>query len=81
MLDLGERAVGEDFRGAIQTGAHHYLAEVDAVAIGYVDCGIFDRATVYAGEGRDGPIITEAIEAASRDHQIPVASRKRPPSR
>jgi RimJ/RimL family protein N-acetyltransferase len=65
MLDLGEQTVGEEFRGAMQTGAHHYLAEVDTVAVGYIDCGIFDRCTVYAGEGHDGPIITEAIEAVT----------------
>jgi hypothetical protein len=37
MLDLGEQMVGQAFRGAIQTGAHHYLAEVDAVAVGDID--------------------------------------------
>ena len=46
MFNLGERTVGEEFRGAIQTNARHYLAEVDAVAvgyIGYVGYGISDR--------------------------------------
>jgi RimJ/RimL family protein N-acetyltransferase len=62
MLDHSERAVGETFRGAVQTAAHHYLAEVNGRAAGYIDCGTFDRATVYGGEGPDGPIITEAIE-------------------
>jgi RimJ/RimL family protein N-acetyltransferase len=65
MLDLGQRTIGEEFRGAIQTGAHHYLAELDGDAIGYIDCGTFDRCTVYAGEGPDGPIITESIDTAT----------------
>ena len=65
MLDHSERAVGEMFRGAVQTAAHHYLAELDGRAVGYIDCGTFDRATVYGGEGPDGPIITEAIEVAT----------------
>jgi ribosomal protein S18 acetylase RimI-like enzyme len=65
MLDHGERAVGEMFRGAVQTAAHHYLAELDRRAVGYIDCGTFDRATVYGGEGPDGPLITESIEVAT----------------
>lgn len=65
MLDLGKHAVGEMFRGAVQTAAHHYLAELEGRAVGYIDCGTFDRATVYGGEGPDGPIITEAIEVAT----------------
>jgi len=65
MLDYSDRAVGETFRGATQTAAHHYLAEVNGRAVGYIDCGTFDRATVYGGEGPDGPIITESIEVAT----------------
>lgn len=65
MLEHSERAVGETFRGAVQTAAHHYLAEVNGRAVGYIDCGTFDRATVYGGEGSDGPIITEAIQVAT----------------
>jgi GNAT superfamily N-acetyltransferase len=65
MLDHSERAVGEIFRGATQTAAHHYLAEVDGRAVGYIDCGTFDRATVYGGQGPDGPVITESIDLAT----------------
>ena len=65
MLDHGERAVGETFRGAVQTAAHHYLAEFDGRAVGYIDCGTFDSATVYGGEGPDGPVITESIEVTT----------------
>jgi len=65
MLDHGERAVGEMFRGAVQTAAHHYLAETNGRAVGYIDCGTFDRCTVYGGERPDGPIILETIEAVT----------------
>ena len=64
MLDHSERAV-EIFRGATQTAAHHSLAEVDGRAVRYIDCGTFDCATVYAGEGPDGPMITESIDVAT----------------
>jgi RimJ/RimL family protein N-acetyltransferase len=50
MLDHGERAVGEMFSGAVQTAAHHYLALADDGPVGYIDCGTFDRCTVYGGE-------------------------------
>jgi RimJ/RimL family protein N-acetyltransferase len=65
MLELGDRGVGHEFRGATQTGAHRYLAEVEGQAVGYIDCGTFDRCTVYAGEGADGPIITDSIDLAT----------------
>ena len=50
MLVHGERSVGTTFRGAEQTGAYHYLALADGTPAGYIDCGTFDRCTVYAGE-------------------------------
>ena len=65
MLDHGERAVGEMFRGAVQTAAYHYLAETHGRAVGYIDCGTFDRCTVYGGEGPDGPIITASTDVAT----------------
>lgn len=37
MLDRAERVVGEEFRGAVQTG-DRYLAQSDGHAFGYVDC-------------------------------------------
>ncbi len=63
MLAHGERSIGTTFRGAAQIGAHHYLALADGTPVGYIDCGIFDRCTVYAGERVDGPMITEASDA------------------
>jgi RimJ/RimL family protein N-acetyltransferase len=65
MLDHGERAAGETFRGAVQTAARHYLALADDAPVGYIDCGTFDRCTVYGGEGPDGPIILETIDAVT----------------
>lgn len=65
MLDHAERCVGETFRGATQTGTHHYLALADGTPAGYIDCGTFDRLTVYGGEGPEGPVILETIEALS----------------
>jgi ribosomal protein S18 acetylase RimI-like enzyme len=65
MLDRAERIVGEEFRGAVQTGAYRYLAASEGTPFGYVDCGTFDRCAVYAGDGPDGPIITEAIDVAT----------------
>jgi RimJ/RimL family protein N-acetyltransferase len=61
MLTHGERSVGTTFRGARQTGAYRYLALSEGRAVGYVDCGTFDRCTVYRGEGPDGPIITDTL--------------------
>ena len=65
MLAHGERSVGEMFRGARQTGANRYLAHAGGRAIGYIDCGTFDRCTVFDGEGPDGPIISETIDAVT----------------
>ncbi len=65
MLARADQVVGEEFRGAIQTVAYRYLAEQEGRAIGYVDCGTVDRCTVYAGDGPDGPIITDTIDVAT----------------
>jgi GNAT superfamily N-acetyltransferase len=65
MLERDDRIVGEEFRGAVQTGAYRYVARCDERAFGYVDCGTFDRRTVYGGEGPDGPILTESTDVAT----------------
>jgi RimJ/RimL family protein N-acetyltransferase len=57
-----EGIVGETFRGATQTGAYRYLAHAHGHPFGYIDCGTFDRCTVYGGEDADGPIILETLE-------------------
>ena len=65
MLEHSRRAVGTTFRGARQTGAHHYLALAADSPVGYIDCGAFDCGTVFAGEGPDGPIIAETIDVST----------------
>ena len=65
MLVAAGRAAGHEFRGAVQTDARRYLGRVGERPVGYVDCGVFDRCTVYGGEGPDGPIITETIDAVT----------------
>jgi RimJ/RimL family protein N-acetyltransferase len=62
MLERDRRNIGETFRGAVQTGAYRYLASTDGQPFGYVDCGTFDRCTVYGDEGPPGPIIIETID-------------------
>jgi len=63
MLANAQGAVGTAFRGARQTAADHFLALTNGVPVGYVDCGTFDRCAVSGGEGQDGPIILDTIEA------------------
>lgn len=65
MLAHTEEAVGSVFRGARQIGGHHYLALTEGSPVGYVDCGTFDRCTVYGGEGPDGPIVLETVDAVT----------------
>jgi RimJ/RimL family protein N-acetyltransferase len=65
MLAVAARSAGTMFRGARQLGTHQYLALADGTPTGYVDCGTFDRCTVYGGEGPNGPIILETIQAVT----------------
>jgi RimJ/RimL family protein N-acetyltransferase len=65
MLALAERSAGTMFRGARQLDSHHYLALASGTPAGYIDCGTFDRCTVFGGEGPDGPIILETISAVT----------------
>ena len=65
MLELGEKVIGAEFRGATQTGAYRFIASQAGRPIGMIDCGVFDRWTRYAGEGRDGPIIAESNDVTT----------------
>lgn len=65
MLANADRSIGTTFRGATQVGTDHYLALAADNPVGYIDCGTFDRCTVYGGEGPVGPIITESIDVAT----------------
>jgi RimJ/RimL family protein N-acetyltransferase len=77
MLARDDRCVGEEFRGAVHTGAFRYIAHADGAPFGYVDCGTFDRCTVYGGEGPQGPIITETIEVATGSIAFAVDPHRR----
>ena len=77
MLAHGDRSVATTFRGALQIGAHHYLALADGAPFGYIDCGTFDRCTVYGGEGPDGPIILETIDALTGSIAFAIDPAKR----
>ena len=63
MLANAERSIGTCFRGARQTAADQCLALVEGTPVGYVDCGTFDRCAIYGGEGPDGPIVLDTIDA------------------
>ena len=65
MMDLPARTVGQEFRGAIQTAAHQYLATRDDRPVGYIDCGTFDRWTVWDGTQPDAPVIRETLDIAT----------------
>ncbi len=65
MLAHADEAVGTVFRGAWQIAAHHYLALTGEAPVGYVDGGVFDCCAVYGGEGPDGPIILDTIDAVT----------------
>ena len=56
---------------------HHYLALADGTPAGYIDCGTFDRCTVYGGEGPDGPIIVETIDAVTGSIAFVIAPELR----
>jgi RimJ/RimL family protein N-acetyltransferase len=60
-----EGLVGEKFRGATQTAAYRYVAHTAGRPFGYVDCGTFDRCTLYGGEDSNGPIILETLEVTT----------------
>jgi RimJ/RimL family protein N-acetyltransferase len=48
MLDMADRPRGE-FRGAQETGGYRWLAWDQEQAVGYIDCGTFDRWTRWEG--------------------------------
>jgi RimJ/RimL family protein N-acetyltransferase len=65
MLELDERMIGAEFRGATQTSAHRFLACREGQPLGMIDCGVFDRWTQYEGENAHGPIIRDSIEVTT----------------
>jgi RimJ/RimL family protein N-acetyltransferase len=77
MMHHGHTAVGQVFRGAVQTGAYQYLALAEGRPVGYIDCGTFDRCTVCSGMGPDGPIITDSIPEPTGAIAFVVDPRRR----
>jgi RimJ/RimL family protein N-acetyltransferase len=65
MLDLADRPLGE-YRGAVETGRFRWLAWEQDRAVGYIDCGTYDRWTTWEGgpSGR-GVVATIPVPAAS----------------
>jgi RimJ/RimL family protein N-acetyltransferase len=62
MLDLAGGPLGE-FRGSTETGRFHWLAWDQDTAVGYIDCGTYDRWATWEG-GPGGRGVTHAIPVA-----------------
>jgi RimJ/RimL family protein N-acetyltransferase len=77
MLDLAGRPLGE-FRGAVETGRYRWLGWDCEKAVGYVDCGTYDRWAVWEGgaHGR-GVIETVPVAAAAIAYVVDPALRRR----
>ena len=77
MLDLADRPLGE-FRGAAETGRYRWLAWDQGTAVGYIDCGTYDRwATWEGGPGGRGVIEAIPVPAASISYVVDPALRRR----
>jgi RimJ/RimL family protein N-acetyltransferase len=59
MLDLADRPLSE-FRGAVETSRHRWLAWDNRTPVGYIDCGTYDRWTTWEG-GPAGRGVTDTI--------------------
>ena len=64
MLDRAERPLGE-FRGAAETGRYRWLAWAHGSAVGYIDCGTYDRWTTWEG-GPGGRGVIDTIPSQPR---------------
>jgi RimJ/RimL family protein N-acetyltransferase len=77
MLDLMTRPLGE-YRGARETGRFRWLAWEHEEAVGYIDCGTYDRWTTWEGEeGGQGVIAVIAVPSASITYVVDPALRGR----
>jgi RimJ/RimL family protein N-acetyltransferase len=72
MLRLAGRAAGAEFRGATQTGALRYLARIEDVPVGYIDCGTFDRCAVW-----DGTKVVDALDVPTAALAFAVDPQRR----
>jgi len=77
MLDLAGRPLGE-YRGAVETGRYRWLARHGDAAVGYIDCGTYDRWTTWdGGPGGYGVISTIDLPAGSLGYVVDPALRRR----
>lgn len=77
MLDLADRPLGE-FRGAMETGRYRWLAWDRDMAVGYIDCGTYDRwATWEGGPAGRGVTATIDLPAGSIAYVVDPALRRR----
>jgi RimJ/RimL family protein N-acetyltransferase len=77
VLELAHRPLGE-FRGAIETGRHGWLAWDREEPVGYIDCVTTDRWTTWEG-GPDGRGVIATIWAPSANitYVVDPAHRRR----
>ena len=77
MLDLADRPLAE-FRGAAETGRYRWLAWDQGTAVGYIDCGTYDRWTTWeGGPGGRGVMDAIPVPAASISYVVDPALRRR----
>lgn len=77
MLTLAQTQLGVVFRGARQTAAHRWLAEHDGTAVGYLDCGTFDRWTTCTQTHDQHVVVIDTIDGASASICYTVAPQYR----
>jgi RimJ/RimL family protein N-acetyltransferase len=77
MLTLAQTQVGAMFRGARQTAAHRWLAERDGLAVGYLDCGTFDRWTTCTQTPDQRVVVIDTIDRPSASICYTVAPQHR----
>jgi RimJ/RimL family protein N-acetyltransferase len=76
MLDRADQPLGE-FRGARETGRYRWLAWHGDVAVGYIDCGTFDRWTTWDGGPRGrGVVATIEVPAGSIAYVVDPGRRR-----
>jgi RimJ/RimL family protein N-acetyltransferase len=77
VVELGNAPLGE-FRGAIETGRHGWLAWNQRAPVGYIDCVTTDRWTTWEGgpHGR-GVVATIHVPAANITYVVDPTVRRR----
>jgi RimJ/RimL family protein N-acetyltransferase len=77
MVELDARPLGE-FRGAVETGRYRWLAWEGDAPVGYIDCGTYDRWTIWDGGPNGGGVVSSiAIASAAIAYVIDPAQRRR----